>query len=148
MAKRANSILLTPILQFPPLIPLSDSPWLRPTEKPSFILHHHLPKFRDKEVFSYFWTLFYSFYSVVNFIFLEGLYFCNVTTQFRFDILPVIVPLSLTLFGFLFKAWADAFRSSPEMTGVVSVYEDLRRKGLEFPITELNGYPSQPAQKV
>ncbi|XP_056870453.1 target of Myb protein 1 isoform X1 [Takifugu flavidus] len=48
----------------------------------------------------------------------------------------------------IIQAWADAFRSSPEMTGVVSVYEDLRRKGLEFPITELNGYPSQPTQKT
>lgn len=47
------------------------------------------------------------------------------------------------------KAWADAFRSSPDLTGVVSVYEDLRRKGLEFPMTELNGYStSQPQQKV
>lgn len=47
------------------------------------------------------------------------------------------------------KAWADAFRSSPDLTGVVSVYEDLRRKGLEFPMTELNGYTTgQPQQKV
>lgn len=38
------------------------------------------------------------------------------------------------------QAWADAFRSSPALTGVVSVYEDLRRKGLEFPMTELDGY--------
>ncbi|KAK6471478.1 TOM1-like protein 2 [Huso huso] len=35
-------------------------------------------------------------------------------------------------------AWADAFRSSPDLTGVVSVYEDLRRKGLEFPMTDLD----------
>ncbi|XP_055742209.1 target of Myb1 membrane trafficking protein-like isoform X1 [Salvelinus fontinalis] len=40
----------------------------------------------------------------------------------------------------LIQAWADAFRSSPALTGVVSVYEDLRRKGLEFPMTELDGY--------
>ncbi|XP_075888660.1 target of Myb1 membrane trafficking protein isoform X3 [Nelusetta ayraudi] len=47
------------------------------------------------------------------------------------------------------QAWADAFRSSPDLTGVVSVYEDLRRKGLEFPMTELNGYTSaQPQQKA
>ncbi|XP_028311669.1 target of Myb1 membrane trafficking protein isoform X2 [Gouania willdenowi] len=47
------------------------------------------------------------------------------------------------------QAWADAFRSSPDLTGVVSVYEDLRRKGLEFPMTELNGYsPAQPAKKA
>lgn len=49
----------------------------------------------------------------------------------------------------LFKAWADAFRSSPDLTGVVSVYEDLRRKGLEFPMTELDGYsPVQAPKKV
>ncbi|KAI2666540.1 Target of Myb protein 1 [Labeo rohita] len=36
-------------------------------------------------------------------------------------------------------AWSDAFRSSPDLTGVVTVYEDLRRKGVEFPMTELNG---------
>ncbi|XP_029583970.1 target of Myb protein 1 isoform X2 [Salmo trutta] len=40
----------------------------------------------------------------------------------------------------LIQAWADAFRSLPALTGVVSVYEDLRRKGLEFPMTELDGY--------
>ncbi|XP_056143974.1 target of Myb protein 1 isoform X2 [Lampris incognitus] len=38
----------------------------------------------------------------------------------------------------IIQAWADAFRSSPDLTGVVSVYEDLRRKGLEFPMTELD----------
>ncbi|XP_051244012.1 target of Myb protein 1 isoform X5 [Dicentrarchus labrax] len=47
------------------------------------------------------------------------------------------------------QAWADAFRSSPDLTGVVSVYEDLRRKGLEFPMTELDGYsPVQATQKI
>lgn len=49
----------------------------------------------------------------------------------------------------LTQAWADAFRSSPDLTGVVSVYEDLRRKGLEFPMTELDGYsPVQGPKKV
>lgn len=38
----------------------------------------------------------------------------------------------------IIQAWADAFRSSPDLTGVVSVYEHLRRKGLEFP--EPDGY--------
>uniref|UniRef100_A0A8C4Q1C7 Target of myb1 like 2 membrane trafficking protein n=1 Tax=Eptatretus burgeri TaxID=7764 RepID=A0A8C4Q1C7_EPTBU len=33
----------------------------------------------------------------------------------------------------LIQAWADAFRSSPELTGAVHVYEDLKRKGVEFP---------------
>ncbi|XP_072224966.1 target of Myb1 membrane trafficking protein isoform X5 [Leuresthes tenuis] len=49
----------------------------------------------------------------------------------------------------IIQAWADAFRSSPDLTGVVSVYEDLRRKGLEFPVTELDGYtPVQGPKKV
>lgn len=36
------------------------------------------------------------------------------------------------------QSWADAFRSSPDLTGVVAVYEDLRRKGLDFPMTDLD----------
>ncbi|XP_028268593.1 target of Myb1 membrane trafficking protein isoform X4 [Parambassis ranga] len=49
----------------------------------------------------------------------------------------------------IIQAWADAFRSSPDLTGVVSVYEDLRRKGLDFPMTELDGYtPVQATKKV
>ncbi|XP_024128553.1 target of Myb protein 1 isoform X6 [Oryzias melastigma] len=49
----------------------------------------------------------------------------------------------------IIQAWADAFRSSPDLTGVVSVYEDLRRKGLEFPVTPLEGYtPVQGTKKV
>ncbi|KAM9745997.1 target of Myb1 membrane trafficking protein isoform 5-T5 [Menidia menidia] len=47
----------------------------------------------------------------------------------------------------IIQAWADAFRSSPDLTGVVSVYEDLRRKGLEFPVTELEGYMSAQGPK-
>ncbi|MCJ8739360.1 hypothetical protein PDJAM_G00046250 [Pangasius djambal] len=37
----------------------------------------------------------------------------------------------------IIQAWADAFRSSPDLTGVVCVYEDLRRKGMKFPVAEL-----------
>nr|XP_061829851.1 target of Myb protein 1 isoform X5 [Nerophis lumbriciformis] len=49
----------------------------------------------------------------------------------------------------IIQAWADAFRSSPDLTGVVAVYEDLRRKGLEFPTTELDGYiPVQAPKRV
>ncbi|KAJ0001483.1 hypothetical protein NQD34_006503 [Periophthalmus magnuspinnatus] len=47
----------------------------------------------------------------------------------------------------IIQAWADAFRSSPDLTGVVSVYEDLRRKGLEFPTVELEGYSSHQNHK-
>uniref|UniRef100_A0A3Q2X3F2 Target of myb1 like 2 membrane trafficking protein n=1 Tax=Haplochromis burtoni TaxID=8153 RepID=A0A3Q2X3F2_HAPBU len=35
------------------------------------------------------------------------------------------------------QAWADAFRSSPDLTGVVQIYEELKRKGIEFPTSEL-----------
>lgn len=35
------------------------------------------------------------------------------------------------------QAWADAFRSSPDLTGVVHVYEEMKRKGIEFPRSEL-----------
>lgn len=38
----------------------------------------------------------------------------------------------------LIQAWADAFRSSPSLAGVVNVYDDLRRRGLEFPMTDLD----------
>ncbi|KAM6972776.1 target of Myb1 membrane trafficking protein [Aplochiton taeniatus] len=38
----------------------------------------------------------------------------------------------------LIQAWADAFRSSPSLAGVVCVYDDLRRRGLEFPMTDLD----------
>ncbi|KAK3520494.1 hypothetical protein QTP70_024108 [Hemibagrus guttatus] len=37
----------------------------------------------------------------------------------------------------IIQAWADAFRSCPDLTGVVCVYEDLRRKGIKFPVAEL-----------
>uniref|UniRef100_A0A4X1STG0 Target of myb1 like 2 membrane trafficking protein n=2 Tax=Sus scrofa TaxID=9823 RepID=A0A4X1STG0_PIG len=35
-------------------------------------------------------------------------------------------------------AWADAFRSSPDLTGVVHTYEELKRKGVEFPTADLD----------
>lgn len=38
----------------------------------------------------------------------------------------------------LIQAWADAFRSQPEMNGVVSVYQDLLAKGIEFPAADLD----------
>ncbi|XP_029917601.1 target of Myb protein 1 [Myripristis murdjan] len=38
----------------------------------------------------------------------------------------------------LIQSWADAFRNSPSLAGVVCVYEDLRRRGLEFPMTDLD----------
>ncbi|KAM9857636.1 target of Myb1 membrane trafficking protein [Aulostomus maculatus] len=38
----------------------------------------------------------------------------------------------------LIQSWADAFRSSPSLAGVVYVYDDLRTRGLEFPMTDLD----------
>ncbi|RZB89892.1 TOM1-like protein 2, partial [Asbolus verrucosus] len=38
----------------------------------------------------------------------------------------------------LIQSWADAFRNQPEMSGVVSVYQDLLAKGIEFPATDLD----------
>ncbi|KAM8845498.1 TOM1-like protein 2 isoform 2-T2 [Spinachia spinachia] len=38
----------------------------------------------------------------------------------------------------LIQAWADAFRSCPDLTGVVHIYEDLKRKGIEFPMADLD----------
>ncbi|KAJ8413676.1 hypothetical protein AAFF_G00081830 [Aldrovandia affinis] len=38
----------------------------------------------------------------------------------------------------LIQAWADAFRSSPDLTGVVHIYEELKRKGIEFPMSDLD----------
>ncbi|XP_066120543.1 TOM1-like protein 2 isoform X15 [Saccopteryx bilineata] len=38
----------------------------------------------------------------------------------------------------LIQAWADAFRSSPDLTGVVHIYEELKRKGVEFPAADLD----------
>ncbi|XP_047465188.1 TOM1-like protein 2 isoform X2 [Mugil cephalus] len=37
----------------------------------------------------------------------------------------------------LIQAWSDAFRSSPDLTGVVQIYEELKRKGIEFPMSDL-----------
>ncbi|KAL0271234.1 UNVERIFIED_CONTAM: hypothetical protein PYX00_008394 [Menopon gallinae] len=38
----------------------------------------------------------------------------------------------------LVQSWADAFRNEPELSGVVQVYNDLKQKGLEFPMTDLD----------
>ncbi|XP_040046981.2 TOM1-like protein 2 isoform X3 [Gasterosteus aculeatus] len=38
----------------------------------------------------------------------------------------------------LIQSWADAFRSCPDLTGVVHIYEELKRKGIEFPMADLD----------
>lgn len=38
----------------------------------------------------------------------------------------------------LIQSWADAFRNQPELQGVYQVYRELRQKGIEFPMTNLD----------
>ncbi|XP_063363254.1 TOM1-like protein 2 [Cydia amplana] len=38
----------------------------------------------------------------------------------------------------LIQCWADAFSSQPELQGVGQVYNELRTKGVEFPMTDLD----------
>lgn len=44
----------------------------------------------------------------------------------------------VTFSTFCLQSWADAFRSSPSLSGVVCVYDDLKKRGLEFPMTDLD----------
>uniref|UniRef100_A0A8D2B6U8 Target of myb1 like 2 membrane trafficking protein n=1 Tax=Sciurus vulgaris TaxID=55149 RepID=A0A8D2B6U8_SCIVU len=49
----------------------------------------------------------------------------------------------------LIQAWADAFRSSPDLTGVVHIYEELKRKGVEFPMSDLDALsPIHTPQRI
>lgn len=38
----------------------------------------------------------------------------------------------------LIQCWADAFQHQPELQGVVQVYQELKTKGVEFPMTDLD----------
>ncbi|CAG9561374.1 unnamed protein product [Danaus chrysippus] len=38
----------------------------------------------------------------------------------------------------LIQCWADAFQNQPELQGVGQVYNELRNKGVEFPMTDLD----------
>lgn len=38
----------------------------------------------------------------------------------------------------LIQSWADAFQNQPELSGVVSVYSELRNKGIEFPAPDVD----------
>lgn len=38
----------------------------------------------------------------------------------------------------LIQSWADAFRHQAELSGVAQVYHDLKQKGIEFPMTDLD----------
>lgn len=37
----------------------------------------------------------------------------------------------------LIQSWTDAFRNQSELQGVVQVYNELKSKGIEFPMTDL-----------
>lgn len=38
----------------------------------------------------------------------------------------------------LIQSWADAFYNQPDMSPVVQIYKDLKTKGIEFPMTDLD----------
>ncbi|CAK1544956.1 unnamed protein product [Leptosia nina] len=38
----------------------------------------------------------------------------------------------------LIQCWADAFQNQPDLQGVVQIYNELRTKGVEFPMTDLD----------
>lgn len=40
----------------------------------------------------------------------------------------------------MIQTWADAFRGSPDMKDVEKVYQDLKAKGIEFPMTDLDNF--------
>lgn len=46
--------------------------------------------------------------------------------------------LILTLFLKKIKTWADAFRGNAELKEVEKVYQELKQKGIEFPMTDLD----------
>lgn len=49
----------------------------------------------------------------------------------------------------LIERWADAFRSQPDLSGVVSVYTDLKAKGVTFPARDPNSHvPIQTPQRT
>jgi hypothetical protein len=49
----------------------------------------------------------------------------------------------------LIQIWADAFRSQPDLNGVVQVYNELKGKGIEFPAADLDALaPIYTPQRV
>lgn len=49
----------------------------------------------------------------------------------------------------LIQIWADAFRSQPDLSGVVQVYQELKNKGIEFPVADLDAMaPIYTPQRV
>jgi hypothetical protein len=49
----------------------------------------------------------------------------------------------------LIQSWADAFHHHPDMSAVVRMYNDLKMKGIEFPMTDLDSMaPIHTPRKV
>lgn len=49
----------------------------------------------------------------------------------------------------LIQIWADAFRSQPDLSGVVQMHSELLNKGIEFPTTDLEAMaPIYTPQRV
>lgn len=49
----------------------------------------------------------------------------------------------------LIQSWADAFYNQPDMSAVVRMYNDLKMKGIEFPMTDLDSMaPIHTPRKV
>jgi len=38
----------------------------------------------------------------------------------------------------LIQSWSDAFQQYPELQGVTQVYQELKSKGIEFPMTNMD----------
>uniref|UniRef100_A0A915JY53 VHS domain-containing protein n=1 Tax=Romanomermis culicivorax TaxID=13658 RepID=A0A915JY53_ROMCU len=38
----------------------------------------------------------------------------------------------------LIQSWADAFRGKPDFKGVCEVYDELKAKGVDFPMTDVD----------
>lgn len=49
----------------------------------------------------------------------------------------------------LIQVWAETFRSQSDLSGVVQVYQELKSKGIEFPVTDLDSMvPVYTPQRV
>ena len=46
--------------------------------------------------------------------------------------------MAFILFQNLFQTWADAFRGNQELKEIEKVYQELKQKGIEFPMTDLD----------
>lgn len=49
----------------------------------------------------------------------------------------------------LIQVWADTFKNQSDLSGVVQVYQELKNKGIEFPVTDLDSIaPIYTPQRV